>query len=239
MKTQVAIRLLCISSLLFICTSCKKYSKELTTVNFHLYNPVTNEGYANVKVQITQQEDVTGAFQAESEYESTIIWEGYTDADGKASYSFKAMKKDKFEYWQSVDNSFLFNSEYKLLIQPAFMPINKNDNIQVVYQSLKKLNYVKWVKNVNCHDGSDKFKWRWISLIDNFDNWSTWAPLNGSPSYPDGYYYGCFETLYTHTHTQDIWDVEMEVTKNGITTIIRDTFYITGQNGTDTLKLFY
>ena len=239
MKTQVAIRLLCISSLLFICTSCKKYSKELTTVNFHLYNPVTNEGYANVKVQITQQEDVTGAFQAESEYESTIIWEGYTDADGKASYSFKAMKKDKFEYWQSVDNSVLNSSVNVLLTQPDFMPLIKNEINNKVYKAIKNnVTFVSWIKNINCYNQFDKMRYRKKSLIAFSSDWGAWSPGTNNPFYPNGYFEGCFE-LGPNTHTQDIWDVEMEVTKNGITTSLRDTFYITGQNGTDTLKLFY
>jgi len=236
MKTQVAIKLLCISYLLFICTSCKKYSKELTTVNFHLYNPVTNEGYANVKVQITQQEDVTGAFQVESKYENKVIWEGYTDANGKASYSFNAMKKDKFEYWQSVDNAIKLNKE--IIYQPDFSPIKKNETNSIKYALVNYVNYISWYKNISCFDSNDRCKIRRKSIVKDWESWSEWFPTAQSP-YPTGYE-GCYESLSNLlSHTQDIWDIEMEVTKNGITTILRDTFYITGQNGTDTLKLFY
>lgn len=233
MKKAIVIKLLFISILVILGNSCKKYSKELTTVNFHLYNPVTNEGYANVKVQIIQQEDVTGAFQVESEYESTVIWEGVTDANGKTSYSFNAMKKDKFTYWQSVDDGFKVGKN--IILQPDYKPLNINEINEINYKILKYINLINWIKNDSCIDVNDKMRFRRKSIINIYDNWSNWIP-NG----PNGYYEGCMNYFTnSYTHTQDIWDVEMEVTKNAITTIQRDTFYLTGQNGIDTLKLFY
>ena len=236
MKKNIGIRLLFIS-LLFFCLGCKKKSKELTTVNFHLYNPVTNEAYAGVKVWVLQEKNTGSGFNTGSETE--VVWEGVTDAYGKASYSFKAYNSTKYYYWQDAENSFVQDPALHLLQQPEFLPLNKNEENEVIYKVVKKLNYVRWVKNIVCYDGNDKFRWRRKSLVDIFDDWSQWVPLIGSPSYPDGYYQGCFENIYTHTDTQDIWDVEMEVIKNGVTTLVRDTFYITGQYGTDTLKLFY
>ena len=227
------IRLLLLLGFLTIFLSCKKYSKELTTVNFHLYNPVTNEGFANVKVKIIQQEDVTGAFQVESKYESTVIWEGVTDAEGKATYSFNAMKKDKFTYWHSVDEN--FKAGKNLVKQPEYEPIKKNETNSLTYQVTKNVDIVKWIKNNSCFDQNDLMRYRYKSLIKNYDNWSSWVPSN-----PFNYYTDCFDLISPLLNDeQDILDIEMEVTKNGITSLMRDTFYLTGQNGTDTLKLFY
>ena len=44
----------------------------------------------------------------------------------------------------------------------------------------------------------------------------------------------------THTQAQDIWDIEKESIKDGVTTITRDTVVLSGgANGVDTLELFY
>jgi hypothetical protein len=104
--------------------SCKKQNKEETTVHFHLYNPVTNEGYSNVSVKIIEQKDVTPPLKLQSKYESRVIWEGKTDANGKASCSFKTLKSDKYTYWQSVDESFMNGK--KIITQPDYGPISKN-----------------------------------------------------------------------------------------------------------------
>jgi len=219
--------------------SCKKQNKEDTIVNFHLYNPVTNEGFSNVTVKIIEQKDVTPPLKLENKYEKKVIWEGVTDVNGKASYSFKTFKSDKYTYWQSVDVSFM--NDKKIITQPDYGPISKNTSNTIMFKVVHdNINYIWWIKNTNCFDNNDKFRWRKRSIMNIFDSvWRPWSPLIGSPSYPDGYYEGCFEYTLLHTYSQDIWDIEMEVTKNGITTIVRDTFYLTGQNGTDTLKLFY
>lgn len=238
MKTRKFIKLLFVSILLF---SCKKQYKEDTIVNFHLYNPVTNEAYSGVKVAIYELKDVTPslAILPTSEYENNKIWEGVTDADGKASHTFSTLKKDKYTYWHYVDES--FTEGKKKIEQPEYGPLVKNTNNKITYKVvIDNLSYVRWVKNINCFDNDDKCRWRRKSIIDIYDSdWKPWSPLVGSPSYPQGFYEGCFEYTNTHTHTQDIWDIEMEVIRNGITTIVRDTFYLTGQNGTDTLKIFY
>lgn len=208
---------------------CKKH-KNLTTVNFHLYNPVTNEPYAGVKVKVLQDKQTGGGLNIGATTET--IWEGVTDANGKASHSFKAKNGANFFYWQYVDQNFTQNPNYEFLILPEFLPLEKNEVNEVVYKTVKKVNFVTWIKNTNCFNQNDKFRYKRTSIVDDFF-WSYWTPSNN-------YFEGCFELMSnTHTHTQDIWDIEMEVTKNGVTSIVRDTFYLTGQNGTDTLKLFY
>lgn len=235
MKTQKFIKLLFVSCLI-ISLGCKKH-KNLTTVNFHLYNPVTNEPYAGVKVKVLQDKQTGGGLNIGATTET--IWEGVTDANGKASHSFKAKNGANFFYWQYVDQNFTQNPNYEFLILPEFLPLNKNEVNEVVYKTVKKVNFVTWIKNVDCFDQNDKMRYRRKDIADIFDNWTYWIPIVGAPSYPNGFYEGCFEHTHTYAHTQKIWDIEMEVTKNGVTSIVRDTFYITGQNGTDTLKLFY
>ena len=85
----------------------------------------------------------------------------------------------------------------------------------------------------------DRCKFRERSMIKE-EEWSAWKPSITS-FYPTGYIEGCYEHISSgvgQTH-QNIYEVEYEVTRNGITTSFRDTLYITGQNGTDTLKYFY
>lgn len=238
MKIHTTIKLLFVN-LIILTSGCKKESKELTTVNFHLYNPVTSEGITGIEVSILQVKRKGSGFNISEETET--IWQGVTDANGKATHSFKCYNNDKYSYWQTVEETFYFDANKVFLIQPEYQPLNKNDLNEVVYKVVENnTSYFTWLKNLDCFNQFDRMRYKKKSIVDVFDDWSSWSPGNNNPLYPNGYFEGCFELgPNTHTHTQDIWDVEMEVTKNGITTIIRDTFYITGQNGTDTLKYFY
>lgn len=237
MKAQRLIKLLFVSLLL---VACKKEYKEDTTVHFHLYNPVTNEAYSNVTVKIIEQKDVSSKLQLSSEYETQVIWEGKTDANGKASYSFKGYKSDKYTYWHSVDESFMAGK--KIIARPDYGSLKMLSNTTLSYKVvLDNINVVIWRKNANCFDENDKCRMRTRSLIKPWEyQWSEWGPQN-SPIYPNNYYEGCSEYLSSAVGQlpQNITEVEYEVTRNGITTSFRDTLYITGQNGTDTLKYFY
>lgn len=83
---------------------CKKESSGLTTVNFHLLNVATGEAYAGVKVKIIERKEVRPSpLNFETQYKPAVIWEGVTDADGKASHSFKTYKHFTWSYWASVD----------------------------------------------------------------------------------------------------------------------------------------
>ncbi len=223
-------------SLLLISTGCKKKSKELTTVNFHLYNPVANEAFSGVKVSVLQEKNTSSGCNSSNDTE--VIWEAVTDANGKATCTFKAYNSTKYSYWQTVEKSFYFNDSYHKLEQPEFLPLNKKELNEIVYTVVINANYISWFKNLSCYDNNDRCRFRRKSIIKKLDTWGEWFPTTQS-SFPTGFE-GCYENISsTYTHTQDIWDVELEVTKNGVTTIVRDTFYITGQNGTDTLKCFY
>ncbi|MCO5258626.1 MAG: hypothetical protein M9916_00585 [Crocinitomicaceae bacterium] len=237
MKPQKHIKLLFaslfIASMLF---SCKKQNKEDTIVNFHLYNPVTNEGFSNVTVKIIEQKDVTPPLKLENKYEKKVIWEGVTDVNGKASYSFKTFKSDKYTYWQSVDESFMNGK--KIITQPDYGSISKNSINKKTYKIVDYINYVFVIKNINCLNGSDQCRFRQKSIPCQEESWSAWSPFPVSGI--SSYYEGCFEyiseVVYSH---QNIYEVEYEITRNNITFYLKDTLYIIGNNSVDTLKYFY
>lgn len=80
---KVATVLLFISCLM-LTFSCNKQSKELTTVNFRPYNPVTNEGFSGVKVSVIQEKNTSSGFNSSSK--SEVAWEGVMDANGMTFY---------------------------------------------------------------------------------------------------------------------------------------------------------
>ena len=235
MKTRKFIKLVFISVLLF---SCKKQYKEDTTVYFHLYNPVTNEAYSGVKVAVYEQKDVTSVLKLQNEYESNKIWEGVTDAYGKASHSFKTYKKDKYTYWHSVDESFMAGK--KKIEQPEYGPLKKMVKNNLTYKAVSdNINIIIWWKNNYCFDENDKCKFRERSILKG-ENWSLWKPSTTS-FHPNGYIEGCYEYMSSsvgQTH-QNIYEIEYEVIRNGMTTFFKDTLYIIGNNSVDTLKYFY
>ena len=242
MKPQKHIKLLFVS--LFMASalfSCKKLNKEETTVYFHLHNPVTNKGYSNVTVRIIEQKDVTPPLKLQSKYESKVIWEGKTDANGKASCSFKTLKSDKYTYWHSVDESFMNGK--KIITQPDYGSLIKSSTTNLNYKLVvDDIKYVILYKNINCYDENDKCRFRKRNLIKPWESeWSAWMP--NSPNFPNGYFEGCYENINIPSSVavlcQDAWEVEYEVIRNGVTTTFKDTLYIIGNNTVDTLKYFY
>lgn len=220
MKKVIVIKLLFISFLFLVISSCKKYSKELTTINFHVYNPVSGGGLSGVHVSIVEQEDVTKAFQVESKYETKVIWEGVTDSDGKASYSFNAMKKDKFTYWQNADVNYIQANNRKLLKQPDFQEKSKNVVNNNEYTFTVPASFVGHYKNVNCLNSNDRFRFRFSKKYNSTS-------------------FGCYELTYNYNGAyEDYLIYEYEVERNGILNTYLDTFYI-NPNFVDTLKIYY
>lgn len=225
------IHLILLLGFLTIFLGCKKYSKELTTVNFHLYNPVTNEAYAGVKVWVLQEKNTSSGFNSSSETE--MIWEGVTDAYGKAFASFKAYNSTKYSYWQDAENSFVQNPNLKLLKQPEFLPLNKNEENEVVYLVAVPASFVFEVKNVNCFDENDRFRFRrsWVygSQYTNQFGWTNWSEDQ----------FGCYELISDYNnYYSDIIITQYEVERNGVLNTYLDTFSIY-PNSMDTLRIYY
>jgi hypothetical protein len=224
-------------SLLFTLLSCKKVSKEFTTAEFHLYNPVTGEAFSGVNVKIVMKKEKPHPFTFETKYESTEIWSGKTDENGKASYSFKAFTNSKYQYWPIIDQSILYSNT--ILDQPMFQSLDINKVNKLEWQIVSNANYVMWIKNVNCFDSNDKLRYRFREIETNYSNPGYWRPadIENIPKY----FEGCYTFLDTEIQSspQHIWEIETEIIRNGIKTTKLDTFYLTGKNGIDTLKLFY
>ena len=218
-----------VSVLLVVVSACKKEFKTNTIVNFHVYNPISGEGLAGVPVRVIEQEDVSGAFQVSSEYKSTVIWEGITDQNGRASYTFNAKKKDKFTYWQSADIGYITANNRKLLKQAEFQEEKKNAVNENEYTYTVPATYVLLIKNVNCLSQNDRFRYRVDWLYNTgLVGWSNWSLDQ----------FGCYESLNVTTGFNDYLIYEYEVERNGITNTYLDTFYI-NPNSVDTLKIFY
>lgn len=237
MKTHKIIKLLFVSLLVTgFLFSCKKENKELTTVNFHIHNPVSGEGMAGVKVAVYELKDVTPslAILPTSEYENNKIWEGVTDSDGKASHSFKAYKKDKYTYWHYVDESVVKTGNRKLLSQPEYGPLQKEKTNKVEYTYTVPASFVLHIKNIHCYDGNDRFRYRrkWVynSQYINQFGWTNWSLDQ----------LGCYDSDIGSNWDvyNDILVTQYEVERNGITNIYEDTFYISPYS-VDTLKIYY
>src|SRR5690606_7425387 len=210
----------------------KKENKELTTVNFHIYNPVSGEGMAGVKVAVYELKDVTPtlAILPTSEYENNKIWEGVTDADGKASHTFSTLKKDKYTYWHYVDESVVKSGNRKLLSQPEYGPLQKEKINKVEYTYTVPASFVGNFKNINCVDENDRFRFRFRKLYNTTSfGWTNWSLDQ----------FGCYEFTHNYNNAyEDYLICQYEVERSGITNTYEDTFYISPYS-VDTFKIFY
>ena len=213
-------------------SSCKKENKELTTVNFHIHNPISGEGIEGVKVAVYELKDVTPtlAILPTSEYESNKIWEGVTDADGKASHNFSTLRKDKYSYWHYVDESVLKSGNRKILSQSDYGPLQKERKSKVEYTYTIPASYISHYMNINCLNESDsfRFRWKWLYGSSQF-GWTNWTNVQ----------LGCYDYLgSTIISYNDYLITQYEVGRNGTINTYLDTFYINPYS-VDTLKIFY
>ena len=230
-------KVLLYASLLLLTTGCIKKSMKETQVHFHLYNPVTLEKFEGVHVKIYRMK----SYMLPKDSKLELEWEGYTDANGKASYTFNAAERAKYEYIPEVDYSFTEGKE--LIYEPStYYAITKNKSNTLKYCVVQKIQWIHHFKNINCYDANAKARWRFTDItLDADHNWTNWFPGTGSNSFaPSGYFEGCTDHLTgTRVDNQRIFYSQLEVTKNDSTYIIEDTIRITGENGIDTLKLYY
>ena len=233
MKTRKFIKLVFISvGIAGFLFSCKKENKELTTVDFHIYNPVSGEAMTGVKVAVYELKDVTPTLSilSDSKYDSNKIWEGVTDAYGKASHTFKTYKKDKYTYWHSVDENAVKGGNRKLLSQPEYAPLQKEKVNKVEYTYTVPAKFVSHFKNINCTGETNRFKFRVKRMYNTIlFGWTNWSLDQ----------FGCYDNITNHNNSyNDYFITEYEVERNGVTNTYLDTFYINPYS-VDTLKIFY
>lgn len=233
MKTRKFISLLFVS-LLFVgfLFSCKKENKELATVEFHIHNPISGEVLQGVKVAIYELKDVTSTLAIlQSEYESNKIWEGVTDGEGKASHTFSTLKKDKYTYWQYVDESVVKAENRKILSRPEYGPLQKEKTNKVEYTYTVPALFKLQFKNINCLNTNDRFRirYQWKYNSNQF-GWSNWSQDQ----------FGCYDSGVSGEWNSynDYFICQYEVERNGVTNTYEDTFYISPYS-VDTFKIFY
>jgi len=92
----------------------------------------------------------------------------------------------------------------------------------------EKVNFIKHIKNTSCFDTNDVtiFKVEKGLYIHQ-----SYGPISGFE------YNGCVDETYTQALAEDLYPYTLTVTRNGQTTVTKDTFKI--EQGMDTLKWYY
>ena len=212
MKTikKIAILILILSSV----SSCYKMkSFKKVKVNIKVINPVTGAPIPNLKWQIFESKKDLAVFSSNSH----LFMEGFTDQNGEAYIEFKKPMGSKWGYQLSMGVS----------SYPESWNIDNDKVYNITAYKSGNVSLIKHIKNKNCFDVNDIaiFKVDGGIYTSNTDNSSTFT------------YNGCFENTYNPTILEDYYPYTLTVTRNGQTTVTRDTFKI--QQGMDTLKWYY
>jgi hypothetical protein len=216
-------------------SSCKKESKEYTTVIWEVINPVTNAPYTNILVRLYE------AKKKSSGIEYSLIYEGQTNNQGRAEYSFKANLNNKYWYSPEINEGSLGvgGIDYAVIKQPSpsVTTVTKDEENIIRYEIVPYAEYYFHIKNINCQGSDDKMRYRSNRLYTRpNDGFSDWSP---SETLTSGYYEGCYDNLSNlKTNRSDSIIYEIEVTRNGLTEIITKKFY-RGPENVDTIKLYY
>jgi len=214
---------------------CRKESKEYTTVIWEVVNPVTNTPYKNMLVRLYEAKKTNKGI----EYE--LIYEGKTDNQGKAKYSFKAALSGKFWYKSEINEGYLGQNgiDYSVIKQPSPSDENvKKDEENIIrYEIVPYGGFIIHIKNTDCQGANDKMRYRVNQLYTRpNDGYSNWSP---SSTLTSGYYEGCYyDITNVVTNRSDSIVYELEVTKNNITELLEKKFH-NSPEVVDTIKLYY
>jgi hypothetical protein len=218
-------------------SGCKKESKEYTTVVWEVVNPVTNAPYTNIKVRLYEAKKTNNGI------EYSLIYEGKTNNQGRAEYSFKANLSGKYWYRPEINEGSLGVNgiDYSVIKQPSPSVTNvKKDEENIIrYEIVPYGEYVQHTKNIDCQGPNDKMRYRrkFIytgGLSSNFSDWIPNLESNGIE-----YREGCYDNMSTNMNIRsDSILYEIEVIKNGITETLYEKFYV-GPEQVDTIKLYY
>jgi hypothetical protein len=218
--------------------SCKKESNEYTTVIWEVVNPATGVGYSNILVRLYE------AKKKSSGIEYSLIYEGQTNNQGRAEYSFKANLNNKYWYSPEINEGSLGvgGIDYAVIKQPSpsVTNVTKDEENIIRYEIVPYGEYVQHTKNIDCQGPGDKMRFRrkFIhtgGLSSSFSDWIPNEELNGY-----SYIEGCYENLSDNPIKipSDSILYEIEVIKSGITETLYEKFYV-GPEQVDTIKLYY
>jgi hypothetical protein len=212
--------------------SCKKESNEYTTVIFEVINPVTNTPYTNIKVRLYEAKKKSSGIQY------SLIYEGQTNNQGRAEYSFKANLNSKYWYSPEINEGSLgvVGVDYTIIKQPSpsITIITKDEENVIRYEILPYHKNVTHIKNFNCQGPGDVMKFRQKNLYTGSGGWSIWTP-------DQALYEGCIDD-YSNVRSRPLDHIvtEIEVTRqNGSVENYIDTSFIKGENNVDTIKVYY
>jgi hypothetical protein len=213
-------------------SSCKKESKEYTTVIWEVINPVTNAPYTNILVRLYE------AKKTNSGIEYSLIYEGKTNNQGRAEYSFKAYLSGKYWYEPEINEGALGVNgiDYTIIKQPSPSVYNvKKDEENIIrYEIIPYHNRLTHVKNFNCQGSGDIMRYRQKYLYTGSGGWTIWTPDHVL-------YEGCIDD-YSDVRSRPLDHIvtEIEVTRqNGSVENYIDTSFIKGENNVDTIKVYY
>ena len=238
MAHQKIIHVLILFLATLLLSGCRKESKEFTTVEWVVVNPVTNAPYINLKVRLYEAKATNNGIKYK------LIYEGETDSQGRAKYSFKAALSTKYWYKPEINEGSLGVNgiDYSVIMQPSPSDENvkKDDENIVRYEIVPYGEYVQHTKNIDCQGPNDRMRLRKKFLYtgkgtNNFSDWLPNEELNGY-----SYIEGCYENLSANPIKipSDSILYEIEVIRNGNTETIYETFYV-GPELVDTVKIFY
>jgi hypothetical protein len=211
---------------------CKKESKEYTTVIWEVINPANDEGYTNILVRLYEAKKKSGGI------EYNLIYEGKTNSQGRAEYSFKANLNNKYWYRPEINEGSLGVNgiDYSVIKQPSpSVTIVKKDEENIIkYEIIPYHNRMTHIKNSNCQGSGDIMRFRLKYLYTGSGGWSIWTPEHAL-------YEGCIED-YSDVRSRPLDHIvtEIEVTRQGgsVENYI-DTSFIEGENNVDTIKVYY
>jgi len=216
-----------IAVLLVTATACKKIKQHKPIiVNFKVLNPVTKNAYKNVRWYIMKVE--TKKNYLNDDYVFTFFKEGFTDENGEAYIEFKRPMSKKIDYLLYVDQKTL----------PSNFTANKTvwelkDKTEQDINCFvgEEVNFVLHIKNTNCFDADDKAL---LSLIQG-------KYYKKKIFYEESIKLGCYDytTPYNIEMIEDIYPYTIEITRNGQTTTIEDSFTVTKAMEGDTINIFY
>ncbi len=224
----------------FLFLSCARYSPfGESTLEIHAYNPATGEPIAGVHCKLYELEIKL----SNNKIDSTLVFEGYTDqVTGKTQYTFlpKANKPGHtFDYVVvfDYDNMQLQPGNYQGLFVPNSVSVYFQQPIEYIpIKIAPTLNYIYHRENTNCLGSNDSMRYKVKFPHTIGDDFSTWVP-GASLDY---YYLGCAD-IYSQVISapQDSVYWEIEVTRNGNTSIIRDSMLLDPTKVQDTIKIYY
>lgn len=219
-----------LSVVVLLSLSCKKLSKEYATARWEIMNPVTNTPYVGIPVRL-----ILGDYRGSTpKYEA--IWQGETNSQGIAKYTFKGYTNPSFGYLEEANLSVLGvgGIDYAIIRRPYAGGRQIDELNDFRYEIVPYRNRITHIKNNNCQGPGDIMRFRSKYIFTGSGNWSIWTPEHAL-------YKGCIDN-YTDIVSRplDYIVTEIEVTRqNGTVEHFLDTSYIRGENMVDTIKIYY